>query len=284
MMESQGQNRLAQTLFGNPEMTRLDVLEIKDLQIFFDIGDRVVFHHGKRCRTGIVDKLNPRTACILGDGAGTWRVNYVSLNHLDESIETSRHWRVSSLWAVTQRAYELMNQYGLSGWRFRFVSTRRRLGVCDYKNRLIGVSLRHAIFGRRAEVTDTILHEIAHVMAGPAAGHGPLWKQIAVRLNAVPKACAPESARAVREAARSRTQYQTGDAVSFIVKGTVYTGRIVRMNPRRAKIETHDLQLWNVDYRRLSHIVQSCRQVTHSEDSHSQTNDGSSISGFDCSV
>ncbi len=32
-------------------------------------------------------------------------------------------------------------------------------------------------------------HEIAHAIAGPDAGHGPVWKAVAVRLGATPRAC-----------------------------------------------------------------------------------------------
>ncbi len=36
---------------------------------------------------------------------------------------------------------------------------------------------------------DTLLHEIAHALAGPEAGHGPAWKAVAVRIGATPRAC-----------------------------------------------------------------------------------------------
>lgn len=46
-----------------------------------------------------------------------------------------------------------------------------------------------------AEVRDTILHEIAHVLAGIRAGHGPAWKDVARSLGARPEACASPKAR-----------------------------------------------------------------------------------------
>ncbi|MCY4261353.1 MAG: SprT-like domain-containing protein, partial [Rhodobacteraceae bacterium] len=149
-----------------------------------------------------------------------------------------------------------MGRHGLHGWTFCFSSTQRRLGKCNYKRQIIDVSLRHAVLDQTAEVTDTILHEIAHALAGPEAGHGPVWKKIAVRLNALPKSRAPESAEAAEAARCSRAQFEAGDSVRFVVKGTEKIGRIVRMNPKRAKVQTRDLRLWTVDYRLLSHTGQ----------------------------
>lgn len=36
-------------------------------------------------------------------------------------------------------------------------------------------------------VVDVILHEIAHVIAGHAAGHGPKWKQVCQKIGANPQ-------------------------------------------------------------------------------------------------
>lgn len=43
----------------------------------------------------------------------------------------------------------------------------------------------------RDEVLDTLLHEIAHALAGPLAGHGPVWKAACVRVGARPERLAP---------------------------------------------------------------------------------------------
>ena len=46
----------------------------------------------------------------------------------------------------------------------------------------------HALEGNEEEIRDTVLHEIAHAIAGPEAGHGPLWKATARRIGATPRA------------------------------------------------------------------------------------------------
>ena len=101
------------------------------------------------------------------------------------------------------------------------------------RQKLILLSRAQAVNGAPGQVIDTILHQIAHPLAGPAAGHDPAWKAIATWLGATPKSCAPESdgARNTREAARA--MFRTGDAVVFIASRDVRTGTIVRMNPKR---------------------------------------------------
>lgn len=40
-----------------------------------------------------------------------------------------------------------------------------------------------------AEVRETILHEIAHALAGPRAGHGARWREIAHRIGSTGERC-----------------------------------------------------------------------------------------------
>jgi predicted SprT family Zn-dependent metalloprotease len=82
-----------------------------------------------------------------------------------------------------------MARYGLQGWTFALADTRRRLGACLYGKKRIEIAAYHAANSPAESVLDTLRHEIAHALAGPAAGHGPLWKAIAVRLGATPRAC-----------------------------------------------------------------------------------------------
>lgn len=78
---------------------------------------------------------------------------------------------------------------GLRGWTFGLSRTRRRLGVCKYRQQRIEVAEYYALHSPEESVLDTLRHEIAHALAGPAAKHGPKWKAIAVRLGATPRSC-----------------------------------------------------------------------------------------------
>lgn len=70
-------------------------------------------------------------------------------------------------------------------WTFGFDNAKRRAGLCDYGRRRISVS--RYLAARYDDETNhqTLLHEVAHAMAGPTAGHGPRWRRVARELGYV---------------------------------------------------------------------------------------------------
>lgn len=82
-----------------------------------------------------------------------------------------------------------MNDWGLNDWRFGFDQAKQRFGVCRHSRKEISLSAPLVSLNDEAQVTDTILHEIAHALAGPAAKHGPVWKAFAVKVGANPSRC-----------------------------------------------------------------------------------------------
>ena len=86
-------------------------------------------------------------------------------------------------------AHREMQKHGLRDWAFGFANTKPRLGVCKYRTKRIEIAGYYAQHSAAESVLDTLFHEIAHALAGPAAKHGPAWKAIAVRLGATPRAC-----------------------------------------------------------------------------------------------
>src|SRR5689334_17680081 len=82
-----------------------------------------------------------------------------------------------------------MRTHGLADWTFRLSAAGRRLGVCKYRRKRIEIAAYYARHSPAAAVRDTLLHEIAHALAGPTAGHGPAWKAVAARIGATPRAC-----------------------------------------------------------------------------------------------
>jgi hypothetical protein len=86
-------------------------------------------------------------------------------------------------------AQATMAEHGLGGWTFRFGRSKRRLGMCDHRRKCIEIAAYYAYFTPEGLVKDTLLHEVAHALAGPGAGHGPKWKAVAARIGATPKAC-----------------------------------------------------------------------------------------------
>ena len=88
--------------------------------------------------------------------------------------------------AIAER--ELL-KHGLKDWSFGLATTKRRQGVCKFRDRRIEIAEYFARHNPPEKVLDTLLHEIAHALAGPKARHGPAWKAIVKRRAATPRAC-----------------------------------------------------------------------------------------------
>lgn len=70
-------------------------------------------------------------------------------------------------------------------WSFAFDSAKKRAGACDYTRKRITLSRYLSELHEDDDVHQTLLHEIAHAMAGHAAGHGPEWRRIAREIGYV---------------------------------------------------------------------------------------------------
>jgi predicted SprT family Zn-dependent metalloprotease len=83
-----------------------------------------------------------------------------------------------------------LQEHGLTLWRFEWDEAVRRAGICRYGPRVIGLS--RPIFAmpeNRDGALDTILHEIAHALVGPGAGHGPEWRRMAACVGSSTDRC-----------------------------------------------------------------------------------------------
>ena len=80
-------------------------------------------------------------------------------------------------------------EHGLKarGWTGHLDSALRRFGVCYHTKKRISLSRHLVALNSDEETLDTILHEIAHALAGPEAGHGLQWRTVASRIGADPK-------------------------------------------------------------------------------------------------
>lgn len=84
---------------------------------------------------------------------------------------------------------QLMAEHGLSHWHFKWIKSNNCFGQCDYLNRCIILSFPLVESNGVEQVRDTILHEIAHALAGLKAKHGPLWVMVAKRIGCDGKRC-----------------------------------------------------------------------------------------------
>ena len=87
-------------------------------------------------------------------------------------------------------ALELMRKHlDGQGWSLKFDNAKRRFGVCRYRSKVISLSIPLVRLNGLDEVKDTILHEIAHAIAGHKAGHGAKWRAVCVAIGARPERC-----------------------------------------------------------------------------------------------
>lgn len=68
-------------------------------------------------------------------------------------------------------------------WSFGFDNAKKRAGLCNYTSKRISVSRYLALRYDDDEIHQILLHEVAHAIAGPRAGHGPKWVSIATDLG-----------------------------------------------------------------------------------------------------
>ena len=91
--------------------------------------------------------------------------------------------------AARALACSLLAEHDLQDWSFAFNRRKRAFGLCDYTRRTIFLSSILTELNGEAEVCDTLLHEVAHALAGHRAGHGPAWQKVAREIGAKPRRC-----------------------------------------------------------------------------------------------
>lgn len=88
----------------------------------------------------------------------------------------------------------LMDAHGLDDWSLAFDNAKTRAGACRFTRRQISLSRILTRLHDETHVRDTVLHEIAHALVGPGAGHGPVWKEMARAVGCSATRCVPEDA------------------------------------------------------------------------------------------
>ena len=88
-----------------------------------------------------------------------------------------------------QTATQLIQEYGLDGWRVKLDNARRRAGQCDFNSRVISLSRLYVRNADNNHIRDTILHEIAHALVGPHHGHNAVWRQKAREIGCTATRC-----------------------------------------------------------------------------------------------
>ncbi|MGX6600803.1 SprT-like domain-containing protein [Micromonosporaceae bacterium Da 78-11] len=93
-----------------------------------------------------------------------------------------------------QLATGLLAQHRLAGWRLSFDNAKTRAGACHSGRREITLSRPLISLYSPEQVTETVLHEIAHALAGSGHGHDQRWRTIARRIGCSGSRCLPADA------------------------------------------------------------------------------------------
>jgi predicted SprT family Zn-dependent metalloprotease len=86
-------------------------------------------------------------------------------------------------------AQTLMEQHGLlnNGWTFDWDRSKRRAGCCHHTHKKITLSESITQLNDDNFVRDTLLHEIAHALAGFSAHHGYQWQFMCRKIGCEPE-------------------------------------------------------------------------------------------------
>jgi predicted SprT family Zn-dependent metalloprotease len=92
---------------------------------------------------------------------------------------------------VRNLAVQKLWEHGLGqqGWKFVLDRAVRRAGQCRYSRKEVGVSRAYIAAATKEAVLDTILHEVAHALAGHSHGHDATWRQIHRSIGGNGKRC-----------------------------------------------------------------------------------------------
>lgn len=123
--------------------------------------------------------------------------------------------------SILELARKLMNQHGYGHLPIKVGNAKRTLGTAVFGRDGTPRELRlsAAILSRMPQkAEDTILHEIAHFIAGHKAGHGPRWKSAARRIGADPTRTAHVEPDTQRELSNYVSVCETCGTETYLVR------------------------------------------------------------------
>ena len=156
----------------------------------FNAGDRVSFAFRSTVLHGVVVRLNQTRTHVLGEDGKEYQVPYGMLNSLgmNQSLATTTR-NEAELDAIARLARELIAKHQLNQWSFQFDNGTKRAGCCQYATRLLSLSHEFAKRAPEEEISETILHEIAHALVGQAHGHDDVWRAKAGEIGCSGRRC-----------------------------------------------------------------------------------------------
>ena len=90
---------------------------------------------------------------------------------------TKKHIITDKIFLVVYLANTLLEKHKLDYYKFAFTDNVSFYGLCSHDT--IYINYNYALNSDIEDITQTILHEIAHAIAGIENGHNFYWKAIA---------------------------------------------------------------------------------------------------------
>ena len=149
----------------------------------FPPGTKVSFVYKDRVWEGMVIKLLLKKARVMLPDKRTFKVPYQIMRVLEPTDEQV------SLVEIENKANELLKKHNLSSWEFAFDLAENRSGCCYYARKLICMSVTYCMKATKAEILNTLLHEIAHALTGPGFGHSRAWRMVAQNIGCTAERC-----------------------------------------------------------------------------------------------
>ena len=144
-------------------------------------GINVEFLKRKTVQEGVVSQLLSKQAEIIVGGGQPVKMDYDKIRAV-EPVDTDMTWQQAERF-FEEHFNKWRGKIGLSKVDNYFFQVhfgqKSPLGVCSYMPSFISIAVPVIQLLPSSEVKETILHEIAHALAGYKAGHGIQWKVIA---------------------------------------------------------------------------------------------------------
>jgi Protein of unknown function DUF45 len=80
-------------------------------------------------------------------------------------------------------AYELMSDFGLYYWKFKFDNAKMRFGLCDEFTKTISLSKHLVLVNDQEVIEQVVLHEITHALVGCKHKHNHIFQQKAIEIG-----------------------------------------------------------------------------------------------------
>lgn len=96
--------------------------------------------------------------------------------------------------ATRRLARNLMIKHGVAPWRLIFINHESYAALCNHKDKTIALTVEYVQAYDAEQITQLVLHEIAHALRGRAVpdGHDEKWLTIARRLGYTGLAVLPD--------------------------------------------------------------------------------------------